>query len=293
MQNPEIPSDPVADLVDVLNLEMLSETEFVGRTQWMPHGRVFGGQVLAQSLTAATLTVPEHRFVHSLHSYFLRPGDVSKDINFSVEILRDGRSFSARRVHAIQDDKPIFSMIASFQDLDSGLEHQDQMPEGLPDPESLPSAQDLLGSLDHPAAKYWSTARPFDIRHIEPAVYLRPAKVQVAKQMLWFKAFSPLPNSALVQSAALAYASDYSILEPVLRRHQLSWAAPGLSSASLDHAMWFHRPAKVDQWLLYVQESPSAQGGRGLSFGKIFSQEGELVASVAQEGMLRVPSKSP
>lgn len=292
MRNPEIPSDPVADLLDVLNLEMVSETEFVGRTQWMPHGRVFGGQVLAQSLTAATLTVPEHRFVHSLHSYFLRPGDVSKDINFSVEILRDGRSFSARRVHAIQDDKPIFSMIASFQDLDSGLEHQDQMPEGLPDPESLPSAQDLLGAIDHPAAKYWSTARPFDIRHIEPAIYLRPAKVQVAKQMLWFKAFSPLPDSTLVQSAALAYASDYSILEPVLRKHQLSWAVPGLSSASLDHAMWFHRPAKVDQWLLYVQESPSSQGGRGLSFGKIFSQSGELVASVAQEGMLRVPSKS-
>ncbi len=292
MQNPEIPSDPVADLVDVLDLQRVSETEFVGRTQWMPHGRVFGGQVLAQSLIAATLTVPEHRFVHSLHSYFLRPGDVSKDINFSVEILRDGRSFSARRVHAIQDDKPIFSMIASFQDLDSGLDHQDQMPEGLPQPESLPSAQDLLGSLDHPAAKYWSTARPFDIRHIEPAVYLRPAKVQVAKQMLWFKAFSQLPDSALVQSAALAYASDYSILEPVLRKHQLSWAVPGLSSASLDHAMWFHRPAKVDQWLLYVQESPSAQGGRGLSFGKIFSQAGELVASVAQEGMLRVPFKS-
>lgn len=292
MQNPEISSDPVADLVDVLNLERVSETEFVGRTQWMPHGRVFGGQVLAQSLTAATLTVPEHRLVHSLHSYFLRPGDVSKKINFSVEILRDGRSFSARRVHAIQDDKPIFSMIASFQDLDSGLEHQDQMPEGLPEPESLPSAQDLLGSIEHPAAKYWSTARPFDVRHIEPAIYLRPAKVQVAKQMLWFKAFSALPDSTLVQSAALAYASDYSILEPILRKHQLSWAVPGLSSASLDHAMWFHRPAKVDQWLLYVQDSPSAQGGRGLSFGKIFSQSGELVASVAQEGMLRVPTSS-
>jgi acyl-CoA thioesterase-2 len=292
MQNPEIPSDPVADLVEVLNLKQLSDTEFLGRSQWMPHGRVFGGQVLAQSLSAATLTVPEHRFVHSLHSYFLRPGDVSKEINFSVEVLRDGRSFSARRVQALQDDKPIFSMIASFQDLDSGLDHQDQMPENLPDPESLPSAQDLLGAFDHPTAKYWSTARPFDIRHIEPAIYLTPAKDQVAKQMLWFKAFTPMPNSALVQSAALAYASDYSILEPILRKHQLSWAVPGLSSASLDHAMWFHRPTRVDDWLLYVQESPSAQGGRGLSIGKIFNRAGELVASVAQEGMLRIPSKN-
>jgi acyl-CoA thioesterase-2 len=292
MQNPEIPSYPVADLVEVLNLKQLSDTEFLGRSQWMPHGRVFGGQVLAQSLSAATLTVPEHRFVHSLHSYFLRPGDVSKEINFSVEVLRDGRSFSARRVQALQDDKPIFSMIASFQDLDSGLDHQDQMPENLPDPESLPSAQDLLGAFDHPTAKYWSTARPFDIRHIEPAIYLTPAKDQVAKQMLWFKAFTPMPNSALVQSAALAYASDYSILEPILRKHQLSWAVPGLSSASLDHAMWFHRPTRVDDWLLYVQESPSAQGGRGLSIGKIFNRAGELVASVAQEGMLRIPSKN-
>ena len=291
MQNPEIPSDPVADLVDVLSLTKLSETEFIGRTQWMPHGRVFGGQVLAQSLTAATLTVQKDRFVHSLHSYFLRPGDISKEINFSVEILRDGRSFSARRIHALQDGQPIFSMIASFQDLDSGLEHQDKMPQGLPDPESLPSAQDLLGSFDHPTAKYWSTARPFDIRHIEPAIYLGPAKDQVASQMLWFRALSALPDSALVQSAALAYASDYSILEPILRKHHLSWAVPGLSSASLDHAMWFHRPPTVDQWLLYVQESPSAQGGRGLSIGKIFSQAGELIATVAQEGMLRIPKK--
>lgn len=292
MQNPGIPSDPVADLVDVLNLKKISDTEFVGRTQWMPHGRVFGGQVLAQSLTAATLTVPEHRFVHSLHSYFLRPGDISKPIDFSVEVLRDGRSFSARRVQALQENLPIFSMIASFQDLDSGIAHQDQMPTGLPEPESLPSAQELLASVDHPTAQYWSSSRPFDIRHIEPAIYIRPARQLAASQMLWFKALSPLPDNSLVQTAALAYASDYSILEPILRNHQLSWAVPGLSTASLDHAMWFHRPTRVDQWLLYVQESPSAQGGRGLCLGKIFDQAGVLVATIAQEGMVRIPSQN-
>lgn len=292
MSDPQIPINPVDDLVSVLELSQLNETEFLGRTQWMPHGRVFGGQVLAQALTAATRTVSKERLVHSLHSYFLRPGDVAKDIRFSVEILRDGKSFSARRVHALQDEKPIFSMIASFQDESPGLEHSEPMPENVPDPESLPSAAQLLGAIDHPAARYWSNARPFDLRHVDDSVYLRPARNQVANQMVWFKALSPLPQNKFLHSAALAYASDYSILESIIRRHGLSWAHPGLNSASLDHAMWFHRPTLVDQWHLYVQESPAAQSGRGLSFGKIFNQQGELVASVAQEGMVRIPEIS-
>lgn len=292
MSDPQIPLDPVEDLISVLKLEQLSDNEFLGRTQWMPHGRVFGGQVLAQALTAATNTVDTERLVHSLHSYFLRPGDVSKDIRFSVEILRDGKSFSARRVHAIQDDKPIFSMIASFQEESPGLEHSETMPANVPGPETLPSAADLLGAIDHPAARYWSNARPFDLRHVSDSVYLRPAREQVANQMVWFKALSPLPQDKLLHTAALAYASDHSILESIIRKHGLSWAHPGLNSASLDHAMWFHRPTFVDQWHLYVQQSPAAQSGRGLSFGKIFSQQGELVASVAQEGMVRIPEIS-
>jgi acyl-CoA thioesterase II len=292
MTHPEIPSDPVADLVSVLDLEKLSDNEFLGRTQWMPHGRVFGGQVLAQALTAAMKTTEETRHVHSLHSYFLRAGDIEKDIRFSVEILRDGKSFSARRVHAIQDDKPIFSMIASFQEDSAGLEHAETMPDNVPGPESLPSAADLLGSIDHPTAQYWSNARPFDLRHVTQPVYLRPAKQQESSQMVWFRSISPMPESTQLHTAALAYASDYSILESILRKHGLSWAHPGLNSASLDHAMWFHRPTRVDQWHLYVQESPSAQGGRGLSFGKIFDQSGNLVASVAQEGMVRIPEVS-
>ena len=290
MNQMRIPEDPVADLVDVLNLREVSKTEFVGRTQWMPHGRVFGGQVLAGALTAAIRTVPEERHVHSLHSYFLRPGDVKKDIQFSVEVLRDGRSFSARRIHALQEDVPIFSMIASFQDLDEGLFHASSMPEGVPDPESLPSAIDLLGQIDHPAAKYWSSARPFDLRHVAEPLYLHPTQDRSPNQMIWFKALSELPPERAIHEAALAYASDYSILEPILKRHGLSWASAGLSSASLDHAMWFHKPAKLDQWLLYVQESPAAQGGRGLSLGKIYDREGHLVASIAQEGMIRVPA---
>jgi acyl-CoA thioesterase-2 len=292
MQEPKIPSDPVADLIDVLDIQRKSATEFVGRTQWMPHGRVFGGQVLAQALVAAMRTMVEGRAPHSLHSYFLRPGDIQKEIAFSVEVLRDGRSFSARRVHALQDGQPIFSMIASFQDEGPGVEHQSTMPEGVTPPEQLPSAADLLGAIDHPATNYWSKARPFDLRHASEPLYLQPAKEHLAEQLIWFKALSQLPADPQLQAAALAYASDYSILESILRRHGLSWAHAGLASASLDHAMWFHRPARVDNWLLYVQDSPSAQNGRGLSQGKIFDREGRLIASVAQEGMIRIPEVS-
>lgn len=289
MLEPVIPSDPIADLVDVLDLKALSETNFVGRTQWMPHGRVFGGQVLAQSLIAAMATVDDQRAVHSLHSYFLRPGDIHKQIEYEVEILRDGKSFSARRVKAIQDQKPIFVLSTSFQEKAGGAEHQEKMPEGLPDPLSLPSASDLLSKFDHPATNYWSKARPFDLRHVGEPIYLRPAKEQVADQMIWFKAISPLPTDARLQTAALAYASDYTILESVLKRHGLSWAHLGLNTASLDHAMWFHAPARVNDWMLYVQHSPAAISGRGLALGSIFAQDGTLLASIAQEGMFRIP----
>ncbi len=287
-----IPNDPVADLLRILNLEQLSATEFLGQTQWMPHGRVFGGQVLAQALTAAQRTTDDSRPVHSLHSYFLRPGDIEQPIKFSVEILRDGKSFSARRVHAIQNDVPIFSMIASFQEPAKGLEHTSDFPKGVPGPEELPSAAELLGEIAHPTAEYWSKARPFDLRHVSEPLYLKPPKERVANQMVWFRALSAMPADSTTNSSALAYASDYSILESILKRHGITWAHPGLSSASLDHAMWFHKPTRVDQWHLYVQESPSAQGGRGLSIGKIYSQNGELIATCAQEGMVRIPEVS-
>ncbi|WP_172956825.1 acyl-CoA thioesterase [Rhodoluna limnophila] len=291
--NTTIPNNPLEEMIATLNLSDANgaktrEDIFTGPSQWMPHGRVFGGQVLAQSLVAATRTV-EDRFVHSLHGYFLRPGDINLPITFSVDRLRDGRSFSTRRVQAYQKGEPILSMIASFQVTDPGLEHQDAFPAGIPDPETLPSAAELIGENPHPVAQYWAKARPFDMRHIGSPIYFSVKGEQVPHQAVWLKALGTMPDDLTLHTAALAYASDYSILESIYRAHGIAWSHPGLKSASLDHAMWFHRQAKVDDWMLYVQESPSAQGGRGLAMGKIFSRDGKLLATVAQEGMVRVP----
>ena len=294
----QLPSDPVAQMIATLNLAdaggaRTTEDISTGPSQWMPHGRVYGGQVLAQSVVAATRTVVDDRFIHSLHGYFLRPGDIDLPITFSVDRLRDGRSFSTRRVQAFQKGEPIFSMIASFQIADAGLDHQLDMPTDLPQPEDLPSAAELVGAIDHPRAQYWAKARPFDMRHVGSPIYFKVEGEHVAYQAVWLKALSPLPADQALHTAALAYVSDYTILESIYRRHGISWAHPGLSSASLDHAMWFHRPARVDEWMLYVQESPSAQGGRGLALGRIYSRDGSLLATVAQEGMVRVPEFRP
>ncbi|MCD1570053.1 acyl-CoA thioesterase II [Agromyces mediolanus] len=256
----------------------------------MPLGRVFGGQVLAQSLMAAMHTVEPERVIHSMHGYFLRPGDVEHPITFSVDRLHDGRSFSTRRTHAFQNGEPILSLIASFQTRDDGLEHQLAMPSDLPDPESLPSTADVLGKVDHDVARYWASERAFDMRHVPSPIYLEVEGERVPRQAVWMRAFGRLPDDPNQHRAALAYASDYSILEPILRAHGVAWTTPGLKIASLDHAMWWHRDARVDEWLLYTQESPSAAGGRGLSLGRIYTRDGVLVASVAQEGMVRVPN---
>lgn len=266
-----------------------TEDRFSAPSQFMPHGRVYGGQVMAQSLIAAMKTVDKDRSPHSLHGYFLRPGDATQRIEFSVDRIHDGRSFSTRRTQAYQNGLPILSMIASFQDKDPGLEHQEIMPEGIPDPESLPTAGELLEEVDHPVAQFWATQRPIDLRHVESPIYLSVEGEKVAHQAVWMKSVSPLPDDPLIQQAALVYASDYTILEPIYRRHGVPWATPGLKAASLDHAMWFHRPGSLNDWVLYVQDSPSAQGGRGLSFGKMYSRDGVLIASVAQEGMVRIP----
>jgi acyl-CoA thioesterase-2 len=290
---PEHMHENIEALLETLHLTSESavngEDRFSAPSQFMPHGRVYGGQVLAQSLIAASQTLNDDRPVHSLHGYFLRAGDITQPIEFSVDRIHDGRSFSTRRTQAYQDDLPIFSMIASFQDEDPGLNHQIDMPTGLPEPESLPTVGELLGPIDHPVAQYWATQRPFDLRHCESPIYMSVEGAKVAHQAVWMKALSPLPDVPQLHRAALAYASDYTILEPIYRKHGIPWATPGLKAASLDHAMWFHRYGRVDEWMLYVQESPSAQGGRGLSFGRIYSREGILLASVAQEGMVRVP----
>lgn len=287
-------SDPLSGLLATLDLTdtgaRTREDIFTGPSQWTPHGRVFGGQVLAQSIVAANRTVPADRVIHSTHGYFLRPGNVELPITFSVDRIHDGRSFSTRRTQAYQEGEPILSMIASFQDDDEGLDHQLEMPAELPEPESLPSAGDALAGVDHPVAQYWATQRAFDIRHIGSPIYFRVDGEPEPRQTLWMKAIGSLPDDPNLHRAALAYASDYTILESILRGHGIPWSEPGLRVASLDHAMWWHRFARVDEWLLFVQESPNAIGGRGLASGRIFRRDGTLVASVMQEGMVRVPS---
>ncbi|BDI23229.1 acyl-CoA thioesterase II [Herbiconiux sp. L3-i23] len=284
--------DPISSMLSSLDLvdtgARTNEDIFTGPSEWTPQRRVFGGQVLAQSITAAIRTVDADRVVHSMHGYFLRPGDIEQPITFAVDRIHDGRSFSTRRTQAYQDGQPILSMIASFQIEDDGLDHQIDMPD-VPAPEDLPTAAEVLGGLDHPVARFWATRRPFDMRHAPSPVYLKVDGDHVAHQAVWFKALDALPDDPNLHRAALAYASDYTILESILRRHGVAWVTAGLKMASLDHAMWWHRFARVDDWLLYVQESPSASGGRGLSLGRIYRRDGVLVASVAQEGMVRLP----
>jgi acyl-CoA thioesterase II len=312
-QTPHPDPGPIDDLLDVLDLQREGTTTisvdspagttgdladstgevFVGRSQPQPHGRVFGGQVLAQCVIAAGRTVATSvgphapaRHIHSLHGYFLRPGDADRPIRFLVERLRDGRSFSARRVHAIQEGRILLSMITSFQEEAEGLEHHLDMP-AVPGPDELTSDRDILSRIDHPMAQHTARSRAVDLKHVEPML-LAPAGEGPSEQSVWMTVARTLPDDPLLHAAVLAYASDYVLLEPVLRRHGLAWADPRLRPASLDHAMWFHRPARIDEWVLYTQSSPSAQSGRGLGLGHMFAADGTLVATVGQEGMVRL-----
>lgn len=284
--------DPVASMLSVIDLSAsdarTTEDIFTGASQSMPLGRVYGGQVLAQSIVAASRTIPEERIVHSMHGYFLRPGDSAKGITFSVDRIHDGRSFSTRRTQAFQEGVPIFSMIASFQDEDPGLDHQEPMPEGIPAPDELPDIESHLSGL-HPMSKRLFTDRPVDLRHVPAPIYVTADAEQSPRQAVWMRIRRQIPDDPAVHRAALAYLSDLTIQESILRAHGVSWATPGLKVASLDHAMWWHRFGRVDEWMLYVQESPSARGGRGLASGRIYAADGTLMASVAQEIMVRVP----
>ena len=285
-------ADPVASMLAVLDLTgsdaRTTEDIFTGVSQSMPLGRVYGGQVLAQSIVAASRTLPEDRAVHSMHGYFLRPGDASKGITFSVDRIHDGRSFSTRRTQAFQEGVPIFSMIASFQDSDPGIEHQAPMPEGIPAPEDLPDIESQLEGL-HPMTRRLFLDRPAELRHVPSPIYLTADPNPAPRQAVWMKVRRTIPDDPDLHRAALAYLSDLTIQEAILRDHGLAWSTPGLKVASLDHAMWWHRPGRVDEWMLYVQESPSARGGRGLATGRIYSRAGVLLASVAQEITIRVP----
>jgi len=271
-----------------LDLRRLGDTSFEGDSLPMPGGRVFGGQVLAQALIAAGRTTPADRHAHSLHGYFLRPGDALRPIRFEVEVLRDGGSFSARRTHAFQDDRPLLSMIASFQVPQDGPDHQVTMPE-VPPPHEVTSGIDVLGPFaGHPMADFWLTSAPFDVRHVEGPLFFAPDPIPRAYQSAWMRVRRPIEGDELTHRALLAFGCDQVMLEPLLRRHGASWATQSMAFASLDHAMWWHRPARADEWLLFVQDAPTAQGGRGLTGTWIFAEDGSLVASASQEGMLRL-----
>ncbi|MBY0688521.1 acyl-CoA thioesterase II [Microbacterium marinilacus] len=251
----------------------------------MPGGRIFGGQVLGQAVVASARTLPPDRSPHSLHGYFLRPGDVHKPLTFAVDRIHDGRSFSRRRIQAFQEGEPIFSGIASFQDDDPGLEHQLTMPE-VPGPEGLPGPSDRVHG--RPEASLLLRANPIEVRHVDSDIYLSVDRPQ-PRQAVWTRLRRPIGDDPMLHRAAIAYITDFTIQESVMRAHGVPWATPGIRTASLDHAIWWHRPGRADEWMLYVQESPSSRGGRGLAQGQLYSRDGALLATVAQEIMLRVP----
>lgn len=279
----------LADLVDLLALERLDRDRFRGNSQNLGWGAIFGGQVLGQALSAAAQTVGADRTVHSLHGYFLRSGDVSRPILYDVDRLRDGKSFTTRRVIAIQEGEAIFCLESSFQVLEPGFDHQDALPE-VPGPDELRSERDLaLAIADRlpESLRAMATAeRPIEIRPAEPRNPLRP-KATEPKRHLWYRAIDPLPEVPALHHYLLAYASDFSFLGTALDPHGVSWLTPGMQVTSLDHAMWFHRPFRMDEWLLYAVDSPSASGARGLVHGRFFDRQGHLVASCMQEGLIR------
>lgn len=275
-------------LVALLDLRRLDEHEFQGDSSPFPNGHVFGGQVMGQAIVAAGRTAPEQRRIHSMYSYFLAPASATQPIRFTVDALRDGGSFSVRHVRALQGERTILEMTASFQETQAGREHQQNAPR-VPAPDTLPSTADALAGVDTPAARYWADGRPIDIRHVTAPIYVAPSESTDSTQMVWMRAKRPFATSPLLHDAIIAYCSDYTPMEPIMRRQGLSWISPGLKMATINHAMWWHSHPDQDEWLLYVQQSPSAAGGRGLSTGTLYRQDGSLVATVTQEGMFRAP----
>ena len=283
-------SSAVDALLSILDLEPLEHNLFRGMSPQVGWQRVFGGQVIGPALVAASRTVPEDRSVHSLHAYFLRPGDPSVPIIYEVDRIRDGGSFTTRRVVAIQHGRAIYSMSASFQKMEEGLEHQSAMPD-VPAPEDLPSEAELkekfLAHAPEAVRRYWERERPIELRPVDLTHYFSRKKL-VPAQNVWVRASAALPDDPRIHTCVLAYASDMTLLDTSLFAHGTSVFDTRLQVASLDHAMWFHRPFRADEWLLYVEDSPSSSGGRGFTRGSLYTRSGELVASVAQEGLIRV-----
>jgi acyl-CoA thioesterase-2 len=278
-------------LQQLLDLERIEHNIFRGQSIDIGSGFVYGGQALAQSLVAAARTLEdESRLCHSMHGYFILPGDVDAPIVYEVDRLRDGNSFTTRRIVAIQHGRAIFNMAASFQRPEPGKEHQADPPD-VPGPHGLPSELDLIRQVEDriPDEKrdFYTRDRPIEFRPVDPADPFDPQE-KAPERHLWFRAQGTLPDDALTHRSVLAYASDYGLLGTALRPHALSFVQPELQLASLDHALWFHRDVRLDDWLLYTMESPSASGARGYTRGQIFTEDGTLVASVAQEGLMRL-----
>jgi acyl-CoA thioesterase-2 len=284
-----IPTPTSAGLLGSLNLSGGEDDLFLAAHQRIPSGRAYGGELVAQAVVAATRTVDPQRAVHSVHGYFLRPADVTAGTAYQVERVRDGRSFSARQVRAVQNGKVVFQAMASFQVPTAGVAHADPLPVNLPDPESLPASAEVLAGTSARDSKYWSGGRSFDMRHWPSPVYLTVEGDRTASQVVWIRAFEKLPDDPALHRAALAYLCDYTMLEPALRRHGAAWADEGLMTASLDHAMWWHQDGRADDWLAFVQRSPVAAGGRASGLGLIYTRSGDLLATVAQEGLVTVP----
>jgi acyl-CoA thioesterase-2 len=257
--------------------------------QYVPWPKAYGGDMVAQAAAAMMRSVDADRSLHSMHSYFMRPVEIGMPVRYEVERLRDGRGYSTRSVRGHQNGKAVYAAMGSFQVPEDGPEFQPTAPSAV-EPESLRSAAEVLQGVEGPAAEYWSSKRSFDMRHIPGPVYLQVEGESVPHQAIWVRAFEQLPDDADLHRAALAYVCDYTILEPLLRVNGLHWSSPGLATASLDHSMWFHRDGRADGWVLYAQEAVSGQSNRGLALGRFFDRQGRLLATVAQEGMIRSAS---
>lgn len=284
----------VASLLELLELEPLEHNIYRGQNRDLGTGRVFGGQVFAQALVAARRTVEDGREAHSVHGYFLREGDLTAPIVYFVDRPRDGRSFTSRRVTAIQHGEAIFHLSASFHVVEPGIDHQWPMPE-VPDPETLTPELDLIRTNAHlipePIRAIWTQDRPIDLRLISPRNPFVPGEAVGpvdARRAVWFRVVDRIPDPTIVHQAVLAYASDYGFLPTALLPHGLTMRDRRVQIASLDHTLWMHRPFRADEWLLYVSDSPSAHGARGFVRGQVFTRDGQLIASVAQEGLIRM-----
>jgi len=278
------------ELLSILDLERLEHNLYRGRSPQVEWQRVFGGQTIAQALVAAQRTVEPDRFVHSLHGYFMRPGDIRVPIVYEVDRIRDGGSFTTRRVLAIQHGQAIFSLEASFQVDEKGLEHQFALPDDVPPPEGLQTQRQLLERAERvPEAvrRFWARERPLELRPVNLQHYESRDKLP-PRQNVWIRLGGPVPDDRALQSVLLAYLSDMTLLDTSTFAHGRGLFDPDIQAASLDHSMWFHRPHSLDGWLLYAQDSPSSSGSRGFSRGTLYARDGTLIASMAQEGLIRL-----